>query len=417
MVCTRSRLSSNDRKKDLISVLIPAFNCADSIVRTVNSAILQTYPPDEIIVIANGSGTSNRDIFRAMSRSFPLERKAVPARQRMCSGHEVPYEFWETMTGTWESIRLLLLKKRIAGKADALNAGITYSTGHYIITLDADTFMDRDCIANLCAPVLMNHNVIAVGGNVVPIVIHGNLITSMQMLEYLTTFHITRAIFNRLDSNILLSGALSMFNRGVLYECGGFTKKSIGEDFELSLRLNRLSRECRGCWGAGDLRISYAISAVCRTAIPENIGALVRQRTRWYIGLIDSLKLHRIMIFNPQYGSCGMLVLPYLVIFEVLAPFLLFFWIYTIVILFYLKLISPVGLAAAVVVPALILMLTKLALNRKRYFSDAQRLLDCGPFEAVIAASAGLPVLWFVTIYSRIYALVSYHNLRHHWLK
>src|SRR5690606_16779696 len=47
---------------------------------------------------------------------------------------------------------------------------------------------------------------------------------------------------------------------------------------------------------------------------------LGRQRDRWHRGLFDTLWRHRTMLFNPRYGAVGMVVYPYFLFVELLAP-------------------------------------------------------------------------------------------------
>ena len=47
---------------------------------------------------------------------------------------------------------------------------------------------------------------------------------------------------------------------------------------------------------------------------------LRRQRSRWHRGLFESLWIHRRLLFNPKYGSVGMVSMPYFLIIELLGP-------------------------------------------------------------------------------------------------
>jgi cellulose synthase/poly-beta-1,6-N-acetylglucosamine synthase-like glycosyltransferase len=58
------------------------------------------------------------------------------------------------------------------------------------------------------------------------------------------------------------------------------------------------------------------------TEAPEVYKNLGKQRSRWYRGLWEVLKLHRNMLFRPKYGRIGMFALPYQLIFEACAPLL-----------------------------------------------------------------------------------------------
>ena len=48
----------------------------------------------------------------------------------------------------------------------------------------------------------------------------------------------------------------------------------------------------------------------------------LRQRVRWSRGLLQSIHLHRKMIFNPKYGRTGMITIPYYLLFELIVPVL-----------------------------------------------------------------------------------------------
>jgi glycosyltransferase involved in cell wall biosynthesis len=83
-----------------ISVIIPAYNSAAYIEAALQSALEQTYPPSEIIVIDDGSA----DDTAAKAGSYPVR----------------------------------VLRQRNGGPAAARNAGIREATGEWIAFLDAD---------------------------------------------------------------------------------------------------------------------------------------------------------------------------------------------------------------------------------------------------------------------------------------
>uniref|UniRef100_UPI00261295C2 glycosyltransferase n=1 Tax=Clostridium sp. TaxID=1506 RepID=UPI00261295C2 len=63
---------------------------------------------------------------------------------------------------------------------------------------------------------------------------------------------------------------------------------------------------------------------ICWTQAPESFKDLRTQRRRWQIGLFDTLLSYKSMIFNPKYGTIGMISLPYYWIFELLGPIIEF---------------------------------------------------------------------------------------------
>jgi cellulose synthase/poly-beta-1,6-N-acetylglucosamine synthase-like glycosyltransferase len=62
--------------------------------------------------------------------------------------------------------------------------------------------------------------------------------------------------------------------------------------------------------------------ACCWTEGPGTVKQLFRQRTRWARGLFEIVSNHRKLFFNPHYGPIGALTMPYIFIFEFLAPIL-----------------------------------------------------------------------------------------------
>ena len=67
----------------------------------------------------------------------------------------------------------------------------------------------------------------------------GSWLARVQVVEYLRAFLIGRTGWSRFGALILISGAFGMFRRDVLVEVGGLDADSIGEDFELVLRMHR----------------------------------------------------------------------------------------------------------------------------------------------------------------------------------
>ena len=102
--------------------------------------------------------------------------------------------------------------------------------------------------------------------------------------------------------------------------------KAIGEDFDLVARMHRHLLE-----KGKDYRIQFVPDPVCWTEAPSDLKSLGRQRARWQKGLLDTLLPNVDMLFRPRYGRVGALALPYLWIFELLAPVIELVGIFTIV--------------------------------------------------------------------------------------
>jgi glycosyltransferase involved in cell wall biosynthesis len=99
--------------KPLVSILIPAYNADRWIAETIKSAIAQTWPRKEIIVVDDGS----TDQTASIARQFASEDIAI-------------------------------ISKANEGAAAARNHALAVSQGEYIQWLDADDLLSPDKIAN-----------------------------------------------------------------------------------------------------------------------------------------------------------------------------------------------------------------------------------------------------------------------------
>jgi cellulose synthase/poly-beta-1,6-N-acetylglucosamine synthase-like glycosyltransferase len=139
----------------------------------------------------------------------------------------------------------------------------------------------------------------------------------IQVVEYLRAFLLGRTGWSRFRALVLISGAFGIFRRDVLVEVGGLDRNSIGEDFELVLRLHRhLSDAGR------DYRVAFVPEPVAWTEVPSTTRVLRNQRKRWHRGLWETLWSYRGMLLRPRYGKVGLVALPYYWVFELFAPLL-----------------------------------------------------------------------------------------------
>jgi cellulose synthase/poly-beta-1,6-N-acetylglucosamine synthase-like glycosyltransferase len=58
-------------------------------------------------------------------------------------------------------------------------------------------------------------------------------------------------------------------------------------------------------------RMVFTADPVCWTEAPRSVAMLARQRRRWQLGLTQTVMKHNDMIFNPRYGTLGMISMPF----------------------------------------------------------------------------------------------------------
>jgi cellulose synthase/poly-beta-1,6-N-acetylglucosamine synthase-like glycosyltransferase len=59
---------------------------------------------------------------------------------------------------------------------------------------------------------------------------------------------------------------------------------------------------------------------VAWTEVPSSVRVLGRQRERWQRGLLETLWVHRDLLFNVRYGAVGLIAYPFFLFGEALSP-------------------------------------------------------------------------------------------------
>jgi poly-beta-1,6-N-acetyl-D-glucosamine synthase len=253
-----------------VSVLVPAWNEEVGILKTIRSILASRYDNLELIVINDGS----TDATHKLVTSFIREQGT---RETNCTN----------INNYNKKIRYLKLTN--GGKAKALNKAIDKATGEIIVTIDADSVIDKNAIANMVRQ-FTNVKVAAVAGNVIV----GNKkkpIEFMQQLEYVYGFFFKCAdsVFN---SVYIIGGAAAAYRKEVLMALGGFDEKIITEDIEMSTRILAHGYQTR-----------YAANAVIYTEGPSDWKGLCNQRLRWKFGRLTTFIKHRTLFFSRQQGN------------------------------------------------------------------------------------------------------------------
>jgi cellulose synthase/poly-beta-1,6-N-acetylglucosamine synthase-like glycosyltransferase len=302
-----------------VSILVPAYNESVGIMATVRSLLSIEYPEYEIIIINDGS---TDDSLEKLIEAFQLVKiKWVIRRQLKTKQVKAVYQ-----SKVYEN--LLIVDKENGGKADALNAGINVSNYPYFCSIDGDSVLERTAFLKVMKPIIESDGeVIASGGSIriangceiesgeiVKVGLSRSPIVVMQVIEYLRAFLMGRIGLSRHNLLLIVSGAFGVFSKRWVVEAGGYSH-TVGEDMELVVRLHRYVKEQEA-----NKKIVYVPDPVSWTEAPESLKYLRRQRRRWHRGLFESLWIHRKLIFNPRYGSIGMVSIPYFLIIEFLGP-------------------------------------------------------------------------------------------------
>ncbi len=303
-----------------ISILAPAYNEEATITESVKSFLMLNYPTYEIIVINDGS--TDQTLAR-LKEAFLLEPKKVFYDARLSTTE---------ICGTYRSKlhpNLLVVDKENGGKADALNVGIGYSQFGIFCAVDSDSLLELDALSRIVVPFIHEPEMTIASGGTVRIVngsqikhgrvvkagLPGKFLPLMQVIEYTRAFLCGRIGWNVMNSTLVISGAFGLFSKSSIQEIGGYLEGSVGEDMELVVRIHRHFRNLRRRY-----QVVFVPDPVCWTEAPESIEILGRQRNRWQRGLADTLMKNRDMVFNPQFGTLGLIAMPYFFFVELLGP-------------------------------------------------------------------------------------------------
>jgi cellulose synthase/poly-beta-1,6-N-acetylglucosamine synthase-like glycosyltransferase len=219
-----------------VTVLIAGHNEEDSIERCVLALHEQSRPPDEIIVVSDGSADR-----------MPRKLRDLQDAGLITEGHCTQLR---------------------SGKSAGVNLAASRATGDVIVNVDCDCTFDRHALKHILEP-LADPRVGAVVGNIVPRNTNSSLITEFQAIEYLISISQGKQASDLTGQVSCISGAFGAFRLHAFLGVGGLDAGG-GEDLDLTLSLRKAG------W-----RMAFAPDAICYTDVPEKLNVLVRQRFRW----------------------------------------------------------------------------------------------------------------------------------------
>ena len=294
-----------------VSLIIPAHNEERVIVRAIDSALETDYPNKEIIVVDDGS----TDRTSQLAYGYQQNGKIMLLRRDTASG----------------------------SKAGALNYGLLFASGEVIVTVDADTLLERNALKEAIKP-LSDPRASAVSGNVR--ILGGelggnNILVKLQAYEYLVSLELGRRFNSIMGTLLIISGAFGAFWKKNVSHIGQYDKDTITEDFDITIKMRKLGK-----------RLIFAEKAIAWTFVPETWRDWKHQRTRWTRGQLESLKKHHDILSKKKFdfrlvaATYDMLFMDIILLFIRLIWFFLigFFFQWTVVYVLLLSIIMYFGL-------------------------------------------------------------------------
>jgi len=279
-----------------ISIIIPAHNEQLNIDRCITSLKAQTYPHEkiEILIVNDGSTDRTEEVVNGHINGKPhwnghirLYNRVIPA-----------LEFGGVMT---------LLHGEHTGKPAAVNTGLLHCRGDLIFTIDSDAVLEPEAIQQAVIAFQRNPRLVAatahliidrdllvendgnghihLDGDDMPVPMRlsamEKFLSVAQFIEYFQSFRIGRHAEALRDELFTLSGACAIFRRGALLEIRGYRGRTVSEDTDATLTLQRFPG-----------RVTYLPQVRIHLAPTETWKALYAQRVRWQRGELEALAVH-----------------------------------------------------------------------------------------------------------------------------
>jgi poly-beta-1,6-N-acetyl-D-glucosamine synthase len=252
-----------------VSIIVPVYNEGKLLRDTLKSLLTLDYPSYELVVVNDGSTDDTA---------------------------KVAEEFVGYQQGRQSLVKVSLINKPNGGKSKALNAGIQYSEGDFVLCMDGDTKLSSNCL-RMGIRHFMDPSVGAVAGNV-KVENRKKMMTDLQALEYIEGLNMARSAQGFLKMVNIIPGPIGIFRKQALKDAGYYSSDTFAEDADLTLKI--LSKG----W-----RVNYEPNSVAYTEAPINLYQLLKQRYRWTRGILQAVRKHKKHIVNPTINFNNTLIL------------------------------------------------------------------------------------------------------------
>lgn len=243
------------------TVLVPAYNEKNTILRCVHSVIQNQYPKDklDVIVLDDGSTDGTPDIVENYKRLYKVTN-------------------------------LQIVRLKNSGKANVLNYGLKNCTkGKLVMCLDSDSYLKEDAISKMVK--YFADPYVATAASNVKIIDNGTLLNLIQKFEYLICYQMKRAL-TVANIEYIIGGIGSTFRKSTLEKVGFYDTDTVTEDIDLTMKIIRN--------GNKKYQAVYAADSIAYTESVLTVRDLIKQRFRWKWGRCQTFFKNKKMFFNSD---------------------------------------------------------------------------------------------------------------------
>jgi glycosyltransferase involved in cell wall biosynthesis len=241
-----------DAALPVYTLLVPLYDEAEVVSELIGALSRLDYPPDklDIILLLEASDAATR---------ASVESQSLPAHMR----------------------RLIVPSGKPRTKPRALNYGLVYARGDFVVVYDAEDVPEPGQLRRAFA--VLRERAGEIGCVQARLNIynpHASWLSRQFTIEYSTLFDAMLPTLERYDLPVPLGGTSNHFPRYVLEAVGGWDPYNVTEDADLGIRLAR-----RG------FKVAIIDSTTWEEA-PVHHGVWLRQRTRWLKGWMQTILVH-----------------------------------------------------------------------------------------------------------------------------
>jgi cellulose synthase/poly-beta-1,6-N-acetylglucosamine synthase-like glycosyltransferase len=226
-----------------LTVIVPAYNEAETVGETVRSLRDQTCPPAEIIVVDDCSSDDTAAVAEAAGAM------------------------------------VLRPPENTGSKAGAQTFALGSVRTELVMAVDADTTLASDAI-ELLLESFEDPEVAAACGSVVPRRVR-TVWERGRYVEYLFAFGFYKRIQEHYGKPLIASGCFSAYRTDELRAMGGWSTRTMAEDMDLTWTIY-----------ARGQRVRFIPEAVCYPIEPHNLDFLSKQLRRWSHGFVQNVRFH-----------------------------------------------------------------------------------------------------------------------------
>ena len=226
-----------------MTVIVPAYNEAETVADTIRSLAAQTARPAEVIVVDDCSTDGTGGVARVLG------------------------------------VRVVRPPRNTGSKAGAQSFALAHVRTPLTVAIDADTVLAPDAL-ELLLGAFDGPRVAAACGFVVPRRVR-TLWERGRYVEYLFAFTYYKQVQDYYGKPLISSGCLSMYRTSVVRVLGGWSDRTLAEDMDLTWSMYQAGHE-----------VHFVPEATCYPIEPGTFELMGKQLRRWSHGFVQNVKLH-----------------------------------------------------------------------------------------------------------------------------